>query len=95
VSGSFAKVFAPNLFSFNKRLGSFARFKISPDALPIDIVSGDFESVLSVNAFGNYLQRVRSLAPCSYETKRLLHAATVAYLALNGNNKFDQSSNYT
>jgi hypothetical protein len=76
VSGSFAEIFAPNLFRFDKRLRGFTRFKIFSDPLPVDIVSGDFESVLSVSAFTNYSQRVRSLAfyfvgaekarPCAY-----------------------------
>ena len=54
VSGSFPEIFAPNLFSFDKCLRGFARFKIFSDPLPIDVVSRDFESVLSVYAFTNY-----------------------------------------
>jgi hypothetical protein len=62
MSGSFAKIFAPNLFSFDKGLCHIARFRIFPKAFPIDIISADFESVLSVNSFTNYLQRVRPSA---------------------------------
>jgi hypothetical protein len=91
VSGSFAKIFAPNLFGFDKRLRSLARFKIFSDALPVDIVPDDFESVLSVNAFANYLQRVRSLAPCSYDTKK---ASAFTYGRLSGTNKLSQNRDY-
>src|SRR4030095_13260902 len=94
VSGSFAKIFAPNLFSFDKRLRGFARFKIFPNAFPIDIISGDFESVLSVNALTNYLQRVRPLAFSSYDSRRRVHALTVDYLAISGNTKLRQNRRY-
>ena len=48
VSGSLSEVLAPDVFSFDKCLGSVAGFKILSDPLPIDVVSRDFESELSV-----------------------------------------------
>src|SRR5215472_10329679 len=74
VSGSFAKIFASNLFSFDKLLSALARFEIFPNAFPVDVISGDFESVLSMNALTNYLQRVRPLAFSSYGSRRRIHA---------------------
>ena len=87
VSGPFPEILAPNLFSFDKLLSGFARFKIFPNALPIDIISGDFESVLSMNALTNYLQRVRPLTFSSCDNMRHIQALTVAYLAISGNSK--------
>src|SRR5215813_7718411 len=93
VSRSFTEIFAPDLFSFDKRLCGFARFEIFSDPFPVDVVSGDFESVLSVSAFTNYSQRVRSLAFYSYGRKRRLHTPIVAYLAISGNNGFSRIAN--
>jgi hypothetical protein len=83
MSGSVPEIFAPNLFSLDKSLRGFARFKIFSDAFSVDVVSRDFESVLSVYPFANYLQRVRSSAFSSYGSKRRFHAFIVAYLASN------------
>src|SRR5882757_6137478 len=81
--GSFSEILAPNLFSFDKCLGGVARFKILSDPLPAYVVSRDFESRLSVYAFTNYSECVRSLALCSYGRKVRIHAL---HFRLSGHN---------
>src|SRR5207249_634532 len=66
---SVPEIFAADFFGLDKRLGGFTRLEIFPYPFPTDIVSGEFESVLSVRTFTHYPQRVQSAAFSSYDSK--------------------------
>src|SRR5262249_39933907 len=95
MSGSLPEILSPNLLAFDKLLRGFLRLKIFSNPLSIDVISVDFESVLSVQTLTDYSQRVRSLAFSSYDSERHPHAPIMPYLALTGNGEFYQAGDLT